>query len=127
MQLRIDELDSELKGLESYKNSKQKTDEELELLRKKHDEMHTEFTLQKNYLSKEHMLEIEKINKRANDKQKQIADAALIEASKGARHTALTKAEIEIQEDKKKLEELLNMQKDEMDLMKRKSKKRSTA
>jgi len=84
LQFRIDELDSALKGLESYRNSKQKTDEELELLRKKYDDLHTEFTLQKNYLNKEHMLEIEKINKRATDKQKQIADAALIEASQGS-------------------------------------------
>lgn len=83
MQLKIDELDSELKGLESYKNSKQKTDEELELLRKKYDDLHTEFTLQKNYLNKEHMLEIEKLNKRAADRQKQIADTAVMEASKG--------------------------------------------
>jgi hypothetical protein len=84
LQFKIDELDSALKGLESYRNSKQKTDEELELLRKKYDDLHTEFTLQKNYLNKEHMLEIEKINKRAADKQKQISEAALMQASQGS-------------------------------------------
>ena len=66
------------------------------------------------------MLEIEKINKRAAEKQKQISENALQEASK-----ALTKAEIEIHEDKRKLESLLNMQKTELEAMKQKSKRRS--
>lgn len=96
LQLRIKELESELKALSDYKENKMKTDEELENYRQKYDTLHKEFTAQKNRLEQRRLIELERVKKEQSNAIAVIKETALIQARKELTQSAKDVHEVNI-------------------------------
>mmetsp|Transcript_25164 Transcript_25164/g.44073 ORF Transcript_25164/g.44073 Transcript_25164/m.44073 type:complete len:338 (+) Transcript_25164:153-1166(+) len=114
LQLKIKEVESELKSLSEYKENKQKTDEELEGYRQKYDSLHREFTAQKNRLEQRRLIELERLKKEHSNAIAAIKETALIQARK-----ELTQSAKDVHEVNQKLMNDMQMQTTEVESLKR--------